>query len=145
MAASDAYEEAISMALEALGQDIYASVAAAAKAFGVKPRTLQRRIQEKGSLYTQSATNKALNPAQEQALFEYIQCLDKIGMSPTPHMLRSSANFILCKEDHVVGPNWITRFLKQNPTLYKCKQQPLAAEQKNSHDIYSLHEHFEWF
>ena len=112
MAASDAYEEAISMALEALDEDIYTSVAAAAKAFGVKSHTLQRCIQGKGFLYTQPATNKAFNPVQKQALFEYIQCFDKIGMSSMPHMLRSSANFILHKEDYIVDPNWITWFLK---------------------------------
>ena len=145
MAASDAYEEAISMALETLDEDIYASVAAAAKTFEIKPCTLQRCIQGKGFLYTWSATNKALNPVQEQVLFEYIQCLDKIGMSPMPCMLRSSTNFILCEENCIVGSNWITWFLKWNPTLYKQKQQPLAAEWKNSHNIYNLCEHFEWF
>ena len=60
------------MTLKALDEDIYAFVAAAAKTFGIKPHTLQKHIQGKNSLYTQSATNKALNPAQKQVLFKYI-------------------------------------------------------------------------
>ena len=40
MSASDVYEEAISMTLKALNEDIYTSVAAAAKTFEVKTHTL---------------------------------------------------------------------------------------------------------
>ena len=40
MTASDIYEKAILMTLETLNENIYASVAAAAKAFGIKSCTL---------------------------------------------------------------------------------------------------------
>ena len=77
-------------------------------------------------------------------LLEYIKYLDGISISFTPEMLRSSANHILCDTDHHVGPDWTKCFITQH-RLHQCKQQPLAADWKNSHDIHRLQFHFKCF
>jgi len=69
-------------------------------------------------------------------------------MSPTPKMLRSSANYILrCHDqaDRQVGPNWVTRFLQRNPHLLKRKQNPLAVERKLTQDVETMERHFTHF
>ncbi len=141
-------EEALQAAIDDFREGLYPTAVAAAADHGVKVRTLQRRLQGYGSLYTRSINSKTLNPAQEQALFEYIYRLDRIGMSPTPKMLRSSANYILrCHDqaDRQVGPNWVTRFLQRNPHLLKRKQNPLAVERKLTQDVETMERHFTHF
>ena len=97
------HEETISSALDDLYEGIYLDATKTANAYDIKPRTLQRRVQGKNSYYTRSATRRALNLAQEQVLFEYIERLNQIGMSTTSEMLRSSANYILQLDDLVTN------------------------------------------
>ncbi len=108
-------EEAIEHALEDIQNGRHPNAAKAAVAYGLKSRTLQRRVSGGLSLFNRPATNRALDPAQEQVLSEYIQRLDSIGKSPTNGMLRSSANQILRRsgQERVVGPDWVTRFRKR--------------------------------
>jgi len=141
-------EEALQAAIDDFREGLYSTAVAAVADHGVKVRTLQRRLQGYESLYTRSVNSKTLNPAQEQALFEYIYRLDRIGMSSTPKMLRSSANYILrCHDqaDRQVGPNWVTRFLQRNPHLLKRKQNPLAVERKLTQDVETMERHFTRF
>jgi len=101
-------EEALQAAIDDFREGLYPIAAAVVANHGVKVRTLQRRLQGYESLYTRSINSKTLNLAQEQALFEYIYRLDRIGMSSISKMLRSSANYILrCHDqaDRQVGPN----------------------------------------
>ena len=96
MAPTDpAEEERIECALQDFYDGDYASIAKAAQAYGVKARTVQRRVQGTGSRYSRPVNNRALNLAQEQVLFDYIARLDLIGMHAKPGMLRVSANAIL--------------------------------------------------
>lgn len=88
-------EDRILSALDDIHDQLYPNAVKAAEAYGVNVRTLQRHVKGGASQFTRPATNRALNLAQEQVLFEYIERLDKIDMSPKPGMLRSSANYIL--------------------------------------------------
>ena len=96
-------EETILSALDDLNDEVYLDVTKIVNAYDVKPRTLQRRVQRKNSYYTRSITNRALNLAQKQMLFEYIERLNRVGMSSTSEMLRSSANYILRLDDLVAN------------------------------------------
>ncbi len=140
-------ETAILIALEDLRDGRYPNATQAALANGANPRTVQRRVNGMPSLYERPVNGRALDPAQEQVLFEYIDRLDTIGMSPTNRMLRSSANTILqrCGDPtRVVGPDWVTRFRQRNNNiLYKRTLKPLSSHRKDAHDLSSLTSHFE--
>ena len=140
----ETFEDLIASTVDDFHEGYFATTTAAAKHYGIKVHTVQWHLQGIGSLFDWSATNKALNPSQEQALLEYIKHLDGIDMSPTPEMLRSSTNHILHNTDHCVGPDWTKHFITQH-RLHQHKQQPLAADWKNSHDIHGLQSHFEHF
>lgn len=45
----------------------------------------------------------------------------------------------------MVGEHWIQRFLERHPEYYKRKQKPLAAEQKNAHNVEDMMDHFQKF
>ena len=150
MAPTDpAEEERIECALQDFYDGDYASIAKAAQAYGVKARTVQRRVQGTGSRYSRPVNNRALNLAQEQVLFDYIARLDLIGMHAKPGMLRVSANAILKlahpAETRKVGEGWVTRFIARNESLFKRKTQPLEAARKDTHDVELLQTHFDRF
>ena len=88
-------EETIQSALEDIREGIYSNVAKIVVAFGISVRLLQRRVRESGSRFDRPTINKALNEAQEKTLFQYIERLDRIGMSSTAEMIRSSINYLL--------------------------------------------------
>ena len=150
MSVSNLEQEArIESALDDYYDEIYPSCKKAAEAYGVKVRTLQRRVQGTGSRWTRPATNRTLNLAQEQVLLDYIARLDAIGMSPKPRMLTSSANQILKLAApsvlRRVGKTWTTRFIARNEGLFTRKTQPLEAARKNTHDPILLQSHFDKF
>ena len=78
----------------------------------------------------------ALTDHEEQALHQYIQRLDGLGMSCRRPMLVRAADSILRERPgpiRRVGNHWPTRFLKRNPQYHTRKQKPLAAQRKNAH------------
>ena len=60
-----AIENRINDAIDTLSEDLYPTIAAAARNLNVPTRTLQRRINGMGSWSSRSLTNKALSEAQE--------------------------------------------------------------------------------
>ncbi len=100
-----AVENRINDALHALSEDLYPSIAAAARNFDVPTRTRQRRINGMGLLSSRLPNNKALSDAQEQAICEYIERLDSWEMSARPQMIERAANYLLSLDglDRVVG------------------------------------------
>ena len=138
-------EEAIGNALNDIADGNYVTVAQTAREYAIPERTLQRRVQGRGSYYTRPPTHQRLDAAQEQSLFEYIERLDHIGMSPTPRMIQSSANTILRRGNLLAASlekQWTTRFLKRNSRLHKRRQASLTAERKEAHDEENIKLHF---
>ena len=45
----------------------------------------------------------------------------------------------------MVGPDWVTRFIKHNLYIFIRKQKPLAAERKEAYGEDTLRAHFERF
>ena len=99
------YEAHISEAVYVYTAGLFTTTAAAAAKFSVKSHTIQQCLQGIPSKLDHTATHSALNSAQEQTLFEYIEHLDSISMSSTSKMLQSTVNQILSKENCVVKPN----------------------------------------
>ena len=93
----DASELRVEEAIEAFHNGQFPSAAAAARAFDIEPRRLQRRLKGQASRSTRQPTFTALNPSQEQAICKYIEDLDKIDMSPTIGMLKGAADCLLQK------------------------------------------------
>ena len=81
------YEACVSEVVYVYTADLFTTTTAAAARFSVKSYTVQQCLQGIPSKLDHVVTHSALNSAQEQVLFEYIECLDSIGMSPTPKML----------------------------------------------------------
>ncbi len=143
-------QDCISDAINALHDGNYSNATAAARAFGMDPRTVQQRLHGGASKSLQLPTNRALNSEQEQAIKDYIQRLDEQDVSAKVTMIRAAANYILTKShsDHLTPPpqiseNWTRRFLARNPEFYKKKQKPLAVERKNAHNENDFMECFE--
>ena len=67
-------------ALQALRDGFFTNCKGAAEAHGVRIRTLQRRFNGQASKTTRSSVNKALNDQQEQAVRNYIDRLDALGL-----------------------------------------------------------------
>ena len=121
---SDTYEASelrVEDAIEAFHNGDFPSAAAAAKAYDLQPRRLQRRLKGAASRSTRQPTCTALSPAQEQAICKYIEDLDKIRMSPTIGMLKGTAEYLLSKDGstHTVSRVWPKRFLDRHPKYLK--------------------------
>ena len=69
-------EDRIDKTIDALYHGQYTNCSVAARAFGIAPRTLQRRWNGGNSKNTQPSSNKALTDEQEQAIKNYIHRLD---------------------------------------------------------------------
>ncbi len=142
-------ESATSDAITALKEGFYSTPTAAAKAYNVAPRTVQRRLQGMGSRSSRTPLNRALNPEQEQAIRNYLKRLDNAGISATLSMLRGAANYLLtgsnpdaCTPLPTISPCWLRRFLNGNKQLFKKKQKPLAIDQ-NAHNVEDFMVYFE--
>lgn len=78
----------------------------------------------------------ALTDHEEQAIHQYIQRLDELGMSCRRPMLARAANSILRERPgplRHVDNHWPTRFLKRYPQYKIRKQKPLTSQRKNAH------------
>ena len=87
----------------------------------------------------------ALSDHEEQAVHQYLQQLDGIGMSCRRPMLLRAANSILRERPgqiRRVGSHWPTRFLKRNPQYKIRRQKPLASQRKNAHEPEAI---LDWF
>ena len=93
-------EDAIYDAVIAFNEGFYPTPTAAAKAYNVAPRTVQRRVHRMGSRSSPSPSNRALNLEQEQAIRNYLKRLGDAGISATLSMLRGAANYLL-KRSHL--------------------------------------------
>lgn len=146
--AYEASEIRVEQAIQAFYDGDFASIAAAAKAYNLKPRRLQKRLKGQASKITRHASNKALTDEQEQAIRDYIEHLDSVNMSATVKLLMSAANYLLT-EAHMnssspptVGSHWASQFLERNPQYLKQKQKPLSAVRKASHNTQDLAAYF---
>ena len=70
-------QDRISDAINALHDGDYSNSTAAARAFGVNSKTVQRKRRGGASKSSRLPTNKALNLEQEHAIRDYIERLDK--------------------------------------------------------------------
>ena len=85
-------QDGISDAINALHNGDYSNPTAAARAFGLNLKTVQRRLRGGASKSSRLPTKKALNWEQEQAIRDYIERLDEQKVSAKVSMVCVSAN-----------------------------------------------------
>ncbi len=143
-------QDRISDAINALHDGNYSNATAAARAFGVDPKTVQRRLHGGASKSSRLPTNRALNFEQKEVIKDYLQRLDEQYVSAKVTMIRAAANYIFAKfhPDHLKPPpqvseNWTRRFLACNPEFYRRKKKPLVVKRKNTDNEDDFIEYFE--
>ncbi|GAW09695.1 DDE-domain-containing partial [Lentinula edodes] len=108
-------EEAIQSAMQAIeSSNGELSVRKAAKAYGVHPATLQRRVHGGKSRSKAHAHQQNLSPAQEDLLVEWIKVQGQRGVPLLLPMVSAYASDIAGKP---MGDNWICRFRTRHPDL----------------------------
>lgn len=145
-------EARIEQALEALKRDESPNITFYARQFKVNYERLRRRYQGGNSRSTRHPTNRKLDPAQEDALCDYINRMDHLYLPLTPRLVRTTANAILRLS--YVGPldtaprvseNWTSRFLERHPEYHKRVSKPLDIERSAAHDVEILEQWFALF
>ena len=85
----------VANALNAYNANLFPSIHAAALAYNVNPRRIQRRHQDKNSLFDRFTNGKLLNEIQKQMIIKYINNFDKINMQTKSSMIIAAVNFFL--------------------------------------------------
>lgn len=128
-------EARIMHAVDALKQEEFTTIKAAAQAFNVPYSRLYARVEGRKNRSERRATNRRLSEAQELALCRYIDELDKHDIPATQKMVHKTANSIL-KEGHTdqttsppkVGEKWPKRFFQRHPEYRRRRQHVIDAE-----------------
>ena len=111
----DFREDIIQVAIADLHAGTYASVRAAAKAYGLPKSTLQRYYNGGTTRVISHQHRQRLTPSQEDFLAQWILDEDKRGRPPTRARVREMATRILLmnEDTNKLGKDWIPSFLRQ--------------------------------
>ena len=102
-------------ALESIPENRKPNIARLAKEFHVPYAQLLNRY---NGLPAKQSNNYALNSAEENAIHQYLQRLERLGTACRRPMLLRAANSVMRERfgpPGTVGKHWPTRFLKRNP------------------------------
>ena len=130
-------ESCVQAALEYLRANPGAKVLAVAKQFGVSRQVLRGRLEGRSSYSDRPAANTRLTEAEEKALCNYIDRLDRINLRCRANFVTDAANQLLQARKGPgmqVGVNWTTRFL-QRYGYNKVLDKKLDANRKVSEDL----------
>ena len=115
------YETRLSDAVEFYRQNPDAKYAPVARRFEVSPETLRRRVNGGRPAKGKPATHSKLSKAEEEALSDYVDCLNKLQLPNFREHVTDAANSIikdrsskLDTQPQTVGINWTTRFLTRH-------------------------------
>ncbi|KAJ5849379.1 hypothetical protein N7534_008068 [Penicillium rubens] len=144
-------EDEIQKAVQAYHARKKPKIAPLAREFSVSYSQLYARIHGRGTHSDRTDRTKALNPNQETALISWVKLLDSSLIEPTPEEIENTANRLLKRAgaDHVVGHNWVYRFIQRLPPtinylIQKPKERPVwkvvEEHQFLPHEIYNWDE-----
>jgi len=140
-------DKEVNDAVEALQQGQYSLIADASRATGVSHERLRRRVHGSKLSNSRGGLNKALTPAQEEALCQFIRRCDTLGRPAKKRFIRAAANSI-CRQlgySKPVSKDWTYRFLKWHPELHRKRTKPLSAERQAAQDKETIEGHFQKF
>ena len=133
-------EARIQEAIQSLHEGKSRSIRAAARQFIVPENRLRHRYNGRLSKSAIGGRNKKLSDAQDSALINYIDHLNRSGgQHITRETLDTAANRLLAQSHIGKGPPptvsaaWARRWLQRHPDIRVEKQRPLAAERKEGH------------
>ena len=133
------YATRLSNAIEFYRQNSNAKYAPVARQFEVSPETLRRRVNGGRPAKGRPATNSKLSKAEEEALCDYIDGLNKSQVPISKKDVIDAANSIIKEhssklnlQPHTVGYQWTMRFLHRHnipvPGLHVKEKKRKAAE-----------------
>lgn len=115
----DSRETAIELAIQALDTKEIATVAAAAREYGIPRTTLASRLQGHQTQQTSHQHQQRLTPAQEEFLADWILEEDAHGAPPSHTRAREMAIQVLRMNGDTapLGKAWIQHFIQRNPHI----------------------------
>ena len=115
--------------------------------FKVPMRRLFNRVHGIGSKLERRPTQRRLREAEERAVLEFIDRLDRLGIEATRAEVVDSANYML-KQRLVVEPDrwgnkplgdhWLQRFLKRHPNIRVVKRRARERERKEAENYSNI-------
>jgi site-specific DNA-cytosine methylase len=133
-----------------LSQNPGAKVVQVAKQFGV-PRNRLRFCLKGGKPKTElKPVNKKLSEPEEQAICNFIDCLDKINLVVRAEFVTDAANYVLkhwssnsllVEEIPTVDAQWTTRFLKCHD-YFKQTQKKINSDRQASENLEQVNGYF---
>jgi hypothetical protein len=134
-------ESRISSAINALENEEKPNLAKIARDYRVPYHRLRARYKGRQSRSERPPTNQRLDSLQEQALCQYIDALDKLGLSPRRDQIATAANSILQEaypkdqtKPPTLGDHWLRRFLQRHPEYHIRRKRAMDIERKRAHD-----------
>jgi hypothetical protein len=118
-------------------------VAQVAKQFGVPHNRLRFRLKGGKPKTELKPVNKKLSEPEEQAIYNYIDYLDRINLAVRAEFVTDAANYILkhqssnslpAKEIPTVNPQWMTCFLKCY-SYFKQTQKKINSDHQASENL----------
>jgi hypothetical protein len=116
-----------------------------AREFTVLYQRLRARWNGRKSLNQRVPNGRRLTFAQEDALYKYIDYLNRVGASVNHTQIETAANSILRKayvnpstKPPKIGDHWIKRFLKRYPEYYRRRRRALDIKRKRAYDKASI-------
>ena len=123
-------EDRISEAIQSLDNQRKPNIAKTARNFRVPPSRLRNRWNGRQPKSQVVAHNRTLSEAQELAICQYLDHLDREGPKARYKQLEQAANALL-KKDYTgrgkpptVGSHWAGRFLQRHSQYFVRKQKP---------------------
>jgi hypothetical protein len=112
-------EGRLELAVQAYKDGNFSSYTAAAKAYDVARKTLQRRLT--GTLPQRGSTSKhrLLTPTEEASLLQWVISRDRRGMPPRVATVREMAGLLLAQHgiSTHVGTSWVNRFINRHDSI----------------------------
>lgn len=129
------------LAIKAIKDGRYASVAAAARAFNVPVSTLKHRIKGRQFWNESRPSGHKFTALEEKSMENWLLSMDSRGAALTHAMLRDMANLLLQSRELThsdpapkVGKNWTTEFVKRHETLSSRLSRKYNYERALSED-----------
>ena len=113
-------------AVQAYKRGDFQSYTAAANAYDVPRKTLQRRLLGVQPKLGSIATNRLLLTTEEDTLIQWILSIDQRGILPRPSTVREMARLLLAKRKQPasVGKVWVTNFINRHDSIKsKCNRK----------------------
>jgi hypothetical protein len=142
-------EGRVQLAIQAMKNGRFTSIAAAARSFDVPRTTLSDRMKGVTNQHEKWANGHKFTKVEEETMHDWLLSMDKRGAALTLSMLRDMANLLLKSRGDAsssttpsVGINWPTQFVKRHPDLTTRFSRRYDYKRALSEDPHII---IEWF